>query len=194
MANSNKTMTIQRSRKSEKNLVTSISTNNQTMAMRLLKIDHSSSLKIMLDTTESGSLEPRSDKVREDRSGQMALCTKVGGWTTRPTVPVDSSTLTVTYMMDNGSTIRPTATVFTAILMELDMKVNGKRISNTAWVLRPGQMVQNSVDNTFRERNTVRVLSPGPMDQPILDNLLRTTSKEKENITGLTEENSMDHG
>jgi len=148
----------------------------------------------MQDTTVNGLLEPRSDKERVDKSGQTAQCMRVGGWITKPTVLADLSTLMVMFKMVNGSMIRHMDMVFIAILMEQDMKENGKRISNMVWVLKPGQMAPNSADNTFKERSMVRVPSPGLMDLPIQDNSLKTIFKEMENITGLTEENSTDHG
>merc|ERR1711935_1257116 len=100
---------------------------------------------------------------------------KVGGWTTKPTVLVDSSMLMEMSMMDNGLMIRHMDMVFTAILTQQDTRVNGRRISNMVWVLRHGQMVLNSVDNTSKERSMVKEPSHGLMDQPTLVNLSRTT-------------------
>jgi hypothetical protein len=46
--------------------------------------------------------EPKSDKVKEDKFGQMDQCMKDGGKTTKPMVLVDLSMLMVTCMMGNG--------------------------------------------------------------------------------------------
>jgi len=56
----------------------------------------------MQDTTVNGLLVPRLDKVKEDRSGQMVQCMKVGGKITKQMVPVDLSMLMVMFMMDSG--------------------------------------------------------------------------------------------
>lgn len=56
----------------------------------------------MQDTMVNGLSAQRSDKVKVDRSGQMAPCTKVGGKITKPTVLVDSFMLMVMFMMVNG--------------------------------------------------------------------------------------------
>lgn len=56
----------------------------------------------MQDTMVNGLSAQRSDKVKVDRSGQMAPCTKVGGKITKPTVLEDSFMLMVMFMMANG--------------------------------------------------------------------------------------------
>jgi len=52
---------------------------------------------------ESGSPEKTSDKVKEDKFGQMVPCTRDGGKTTKPMEKVDSFTLTEMSMTVNGS-------------------------------------------------------------------------------------------
>lgn len=56
----------------------------------------------MLDTMVNGLLDDRPDKVKEDRSGQMDPCMKVGGLITKPTVLVDLFMLMVMFTMVNG--------------------------------------------------------------------------------------------
>jgi len=60
--------------------------------------------------------------------------------------------------------------------------------------LRPGQMALNMKVNTFKARNTELEDSPGLMDQHIMESSLKTTSKVKENTTGLMVENMTDFG
>ena len=55
-------------------------------------------------------------------------------------------------------------------------------------------MVLSSKVNMSKERNTVSVDSHGLMVQLTTENLSKTTSKEKENTTGLMVENSMVSG
>lgn len=81
-----------------------------------------------------GSPEKTSDKVKEDKFGQMVPCTRVGGRTTKPTVREDLFMLMVTFMMANGSMIKLMDSVFTAISMEPNTKVTGRKINNTVMV------------------------------------------------------------
>lgn len=152
------------------------------------------SLRTTPNMMVNGFLERTSGKVKEDKSGQMDQCTRVGGRTTKPTAREDSSMLTETYMTDNGSMIKPMGSVFIAILMEPNMKVIGKKINNMETVWKHGQMVPNTKANTYKERNTELADLPGLMAALITVNLLRIISKAKENIIGLMEENMMVHG
>ena len=82
----------------------------------------------------------------------------------------------------------------TNIWMELLTKVNEKTTNKKVKVTKHGQMVLSSRANTSKERNTESVDSHGRMAQLITENSSKTTSKEKENTTGPTVENSMVSG
>jgi len=79
---------------------------------------------------ESGSPEKTSDKVKEDKFGQMVPCTRDGGRIIKPMERVDLFMPMEMYMMANGSMTKPMDLVFIAIWMELNMKVIGRRTNN----------------------------------------------------------------
>ena len=94
------------------------------------------------------------------------------------------------YMMDNGLTIKPMALESIVILTVQNMKDIGKKINNMVTDWKPGQMAPNTKANTFKEKNMEPEGSHGLMEVPIMVILLKTTSKVKENITGLMEEST----
>jgi len=75
-----------------------------------------------------------SDKVKEDKFGQMVQCMKVGGRTTKLMEKVDLFMPMETSTMANGLMIKPMDLVSIAIWMEPNMKVIGRRTSNMVMV------------------------------------------------------------
>lgn len=73
------------------------------------------------------------------------------GETEWPMDRVDSFTLKVMFMKENGLTIKPTDMVFILILTEVVTKANGTKINNMDLVLNNGQMVLNTKVNMNRE-------------------------------------------
>ena len=64
---------------------------------------------------ESGSPEKTSDKVKEDKFGQMVPCMRDGGRIIKPMERVDLFMPGEMFMMANGSMIKPTDLVSIAI-------------------------------------------------------------------------------
>jgi len=133
-------------------------------------------------------------KVKENKSGLMVQCMKVGGEIIRPTERVVLFMLMVTCMMVCGLMIRHMAMVFTAIWMELNTKEIGKRINNMDRVLKPGPMVPSMMVNMYMERSMDKVDSLGLMEAHISDNSKKITFKVTEHTTGLTADNLSDPG
>jgi len=111
----NKTMIMKKFSKSEMSSVNSIMMKRPTMEIALLTIDQCLSLKIMPNMMESGSPEKTSDKVKEDKFGQMVQCMKVGGKIIKPMEKEDLFMPMEMFMMANGSMIKPTDLVSIAI-------------------------------------------------------------------------------
>jgi hypothetical protein len=81
----------------------------------------------------------------------MEADTMASGETEWPMDRVDSFTLKVMFMKENGLTIKPTDMVFILILTEVVTKANGTKINNMDLVLNNGQMVLNTKVNMNRE-------------------------------------------
>ena len=76
----------------------------------------------MRDMRENGSLIKISVKERADKFGQMALCMRAGGWTTKPMAKEGSFTPMEMCMTGSGLMIKPMGSVFTVIQTELSTR------------------------------------------------------------------------
>ena len=131
------------------------------------------------------------DKAKDNKFGQMAPCTKAGGWIIKLMVKEDLSTLTEMFMTDSGWMTKHMDLESIVISTEPNTKVTGKKINNTETVLKHGLMVQSTKANMFKVKSTVLVNSHGLMAVLITETSLKITFKEKESIIGLTAENIM---
>jgi hypothetical protein len=126
-----------------------------------------------------GSSTLRSERDEEFKSGPMALSTRDGGRTTRPTERVVSFTLTEIFMMDPGRMIKLMDSASTNTSMEQDTRATGRKTSNTERELRHGPMEPVTRETMSKARSMVRENSPGPMGAHTKASSLRITSKEK---------------
>jgi hypothetical protein len=81
-----------------------------------------------------------------------------------------------------------------AIWTVQNTRVNGKKTNSTVRELRPGLMVRDTKDNTLKAKSTELANLPGPMAAYTKASSSKTTSKVKESIIGLTEENTTVRG
>lgn len=131
-----------------------------------------------------------SDKVKVDKSGQMALCMRVGGKITKQMEKEGSFMPTEMSMTDSGWMIRPTALVCTATWMELNMRVTGRRTNSMVKDSRLGQTVLATTGSTSRGKSTVKANSPGLMAAPITENSLKIILRVRESTIGPTDVNT----
>lgn len=113
------------------------------------------------------------------RFGLTDQCTRVTGWTTKPTAKVVSFMQTGTYTMAIGRMIRHMARAFTVTSMERAILDSGRKTSSMEKVLKRGLMEPAMTVNMLRVKNTDEVASRGQTTALIQVTSLKTISRAK---------------
>lgn len=132
----------------------------------------------------NGSKIHKSDQEKEDKSGQMVPCTKVGGNRIRPTEREDLFMLMEMSMTATGLTIKHMGMVSIAISMEPSTKGGGKKINNTVKELRRGLIMLGTKVTTSKAKSTAPASSAGLMVALTTELSLKIISRVKDNIIG----------
>jgi len=144
-------------------------------------------LKTVQSTMGKLGKEPRSDKDRVRKSGQMVLSTKDSGRTIWLKVLESLFMLTEISTMENGKLTKRTEKELILIQMAPDMLVTGLKISSMELEKKLGQMVPHTKETTRRAKKMAKETLGGRMVQCLWEISKITTLKESEFTLGLTE-------
>ena len=187
-------MTIKKFNKSEMNWESLNTILNLIMEIMKLSSEPWLNWKIMQGMRENGLLAEILDKEKEDKSGLMDQCMKVGGRTIKLMAEEDLYMLMEMYTMVNGWMIKHTEKVFIVIQMALNIKDLGKKTNNMETAQKLGQMELNTKVSTFKAKSTEQDNLHGLIKVLIMENSLKITSKAQENTIGPMVVNMKGHG